>query len=156
MCTLWYSIHLQRLQILISLLLNLLHCKCLQEITGFLGRVSAISAGKTCNICRDFPAICKYYRVFPVNIAEICPKNPVISCKHLQCRFCSHFHYLMANAQVKFIFSKKATKCSASQIYSGDFATFCVLLGIHELYDSIRVFFWGECKIFCPELCNRR
>ena len=63
-----------------------LHCKCLQEITGFLGQVSAISAGKTCNICRDFPAICKYYRVFPVNIAEIRSKNPVISCKHLQCR----------------------------------------------------------------------
>ena len=47
--------------------------------------VSAISAGKTCNICRDFPAICKYYRVFLADIEETPSNNPVIPCKHLQC-----------------------------------------------------------------------
>ena len=46
------------------------HCKCLCKITGWLEGVSEIFAGKTCNICRDFPAICKYYRVFPADIAE--------------------------------------------------------------------------------------
>ena len=38
-------------------------------IKGF----SAISAGKTCNICKDSPAICKYYRVFPADISEKTP-----------------------------------------------------------------------------------
>ena len=63
----------------------LLHCKCLQGFTGWLGGFSAISAGKTCNICRDFPAICKYYRVFPADIAENPRRVPVNPCKHLQC-----------------------------------------------------------------------
>ena len=42
-------------------------------------------AGKTCNICRYFPAICKYYRVFPADIAEDHLNHPVNPCKHLQC-----------------------------------------------------------------------
>ena len=46
----------------------------------------AIYAGKTCNICRDFPAICKYYRFFPADIAEKPPNHPVNTCKHLQCK----------------------------------------------------------------------
>ena len=46
---------------------------------------AAISAGKTCNIRRDFPAICKYYRVFPADIAEKTLNHPVNHCKHLQC-----------------------------------------------------------------------
>ena len=61
------------------------HCKCLQGFTGWLRGFSAISAGKTCNICRDFPAICKYYRVFPADIAEKTLNHPVNPCKHLQC-----------------------------------------------------------------------
>ena len=55
------------------------------------------SAGVFCNICRenpiiftDFPcnppAICKYYRVFPADIAENPCRVPVNPCKHLQCR----------------------------------------------------------------------
>ena len=48
---------------------------------------------------------------------------------------------------VKFIYSEKATKfceistvdlsyvCSASQIYGGDFAKFCGLLRMYELYE---------------------
>ena len=62
-----------------------MHCKCLCKITGWLEGVSAISARKTCNICRDFPTICKYYRVFPADIAEIPSNHPVILHKHLQC-----------------------------------------------------------------------
>ena len=54
------------------------HCKCLQGFT-------AISAGKTYNICRDFPANCKYYRVFPADIADKTLNLPVNPCKHLQC-----------------------------------------------------------------------
>ena len=50
--------------------LSALHCKCLQGFTGWLRSFSAISTGKPCNIFRDFPAICKYYRVFPADIAE--------------------------------------------------------------------------------------
>ena len=46
---------------------------------------SAICAGKTCNICRDFLAICKYYRVFPADIAEKPLNHPINPCKHLQC-----------------------------------------------------------------------
>ena len=49
-----------------------------------------------CNICREnpmitigfpcnLPAICKYYRVFPADIAEKPLNHPVIPCKHLQC-----------------------------------------------------------------------
>ena len=33
-----------------------------------------------CNICRDFPAICKYYRVFPADIAEKTLNHPVNIC----------------------------------------------------------------------------
>ena len=54
------------------------------------------SVGVFCNICRenpviftDFPcnppAICKYYRVFPADIAENPHRVPVNPCKHLQC-----------------------------------------------------------------------
>ena len=59
----------------------------LQMFTGVYRVIkvfSAISAGKTCNICRDFPAICKYYRVFPADIAEKPLNHPVKPCKHLQ------------------------------------------------------------------------
>ena len=34
---------------------------------------------------RDFPAICKYYRGFPADIAENPLNHPVNPCKHLQC-----------------------------------------------------------------------
>jgi hypothetical protein len=54
------------------------------------------SAGVFCNICRekpviftDFPcnppAICKYYRGFPADIAESPRRVPVNPCKNLQC-----------------------------------------------------------------------
>ena len=62
--------------------LHFIHCKCLQGFTGWLRGFSAIYARKTCNICRDFPAICKYYRVFPADKPLNHPVNP---CKHLQC-----------------------------------------------------------------------
>ena len=50
-----------------------------------------------CNIFRENPVIftdcreiagkiCKYYRVFPADIAEKPIKDPVNPCKHLQCR----------------------------------------------------------------------
>ena len=54
--------------------------KCLQGFTGWLRGFSAIYAGKTCNICRDFPGICKYYRVFLADIEENPPLSP---CKSL-------------------------------------------------------------------------
>ena len=49
-----------------------------------------------CNICRENPVIftdcrefagkiCKYYRVFPADIAEKLKNHPVNPCKHLQC-----------------------------------------------------------------------
>ena len=58
----------------------LIHCKCLQGFTGTL-------RGDFCNISRENPVIftdcrgiagkiCKYYRVFPTDIAEIPPQSP--------------------------------------------------------------------------------
>ena len=47
--------------------------------------VYRVIKGFFCNICRDFPAICKYYRVFPADIAEKPLNKPVNPCKHLQC-----------------------------------------------------------------------
>ena len=66
------------------------YCKCLQGFTGTL-------RGLFCNIFRENPAIftdcrgiawkiCKYYRVFPADIAENPRRVPVNPCKHLQCR----------------------------------------------------------------------
>jgi hypothetical protein len=72
----------------------------LQMFTG----IYRDSAGVFCNICRenpliftDFPcnspAICKYYRVFPADIAKKKRRVPVNPCKHLQCRIClKYFH----------------------------------------------------------------
>ena len=39
--------------------------------------VYRVIKGFFCNICRDFPAICKYYRVFPADIAEKPLNHPV-------------------------------------------------------------------------------
>jgi hypothetical protein len=36
----------------------------------FKGVYRVISARKTYNICRDFPAICKYYRFSPADIGK--------------------------------------------------------------------------------------
>ena len=45
----------------------------LQMFTG----VYRVIKGFFCNICRDFPAICKYYRFFPADIAEKPLNHPV-------------------------------------------------------------------------------
>ena len=44
--------------------------------------VYRVIKGIFCNICWDFPAICKYYRVFPAYIAEkpFHPVTPVDIC----------------------------------------------------------------------------
>ena len=59
-------------------------CTTLQMFTG----VYRVIKGVFCNICRDCPAICKYYRVFPADIAEKPLNHPVNPCKHLPCRDC--------------------------------------------------------------------
>jgi hypothetical protein len=38
-----------------------------------------------CNIYRENPVMFTDCREIPANTAETRPKNPVISCKHLQC-----------------------------------------------------------------------
>ena len=40
----------------------------------------------TCFPC-NLPAICKYYRGFPADIAEKLLNHPVNPCKHLQCMY---------------------------------------------------------------------
>ena len=69
----------------------IVHCKCLQAFTGTL-------RGVFCKICRENSVIftdcrgiagkiCKYYRVFPADIAWNPCRVPVNPCKHLQCTY---------------------------------------------------------------------
>ena len=70
----------------------------------------------------------------------------VLATKEATCSRKIHKSNLSENlCDLKFIYSEKAIKilrnlqsrfvlCSASQIYGGDFAKFCVLLRIYELY----------------------
>ena len=46
----------------------------------------------------DFPAICKYYRVFPADIAEKTLNHPVKPCKQLQCSVMKKFEHLNQNS----------------------------------------------------------
>ena len=61
----------------------------------------------------------------------MCHHNPLLIRTHSWIKFVYIFwedHNILRNLHHKFVL------CSASQIYSGDFAEFCGLLTIHELY----------------------
>ena len=82
-----------------------IHCKCLQGFTGWLRVFSAISAGKTCNICRDFSAICKYYRVSPQQGKPA--KTPFAVLSICSLKMCNKFDFLIrihASAYFKMFF----------------------------------------------------
>ena len=77
-------------------------CKDLQGLCrGFLQYLQ----GKSCNIYRfslqysqiaDIAGkICKYYRIFPADIAENPCRVPVNPCKHLQCTIENNFGLLV-------------------------------------------------------------
>ena len=68
----------------------------------FIG-VYRVIKGVSCNIYWDFSAICKYYRIFPADIAEKPLNHPVNPCIHLQCNVLNlgirilNFEYMAMN-----------------------------------------------------------
>ena len=80
----WQKRWLQSVQILYMVKEMYYTANVYRDLQGLCGGVSTISAGKNPVIFTDFPcnppAICKYYRVFPADIAENPPKSP---CKSL-------------------------------------------------------------------------
>ena len=79
-----------------------------RDLQGLCGGFLQYLQGKTWNIYRFSlqslqiagiaGKICKYYRIFPADIAENPFRVPVNPCKHLQCSLSEFFRYVMIYA----------------------------------------------------------